>query len=151
MERTCSQHEIFKILTGKPTRKRLLGWHNHRLEDNIRVNLTEIVINPRKWVVSAHDRDYCKPLWLLSWTSGFHKLSSYVELNCLPSGQGLLQSILSAVLNSRVTWVIVVGCRWDAMLIDQSLVHPWSIAILPEVVCFIFLLVDDFSPQMNAM
>ena len=39
----------FKILTSKPTRKRPL-WRL-RWEDYIRMNLTEIVINTRNWVV----------------------------------------------------------------------------------------------------
>ena len=35
----------FKILTGKPTRKRPLGRPRRRWEDNIRMNLEEIGIN----------------------------------------------------------------------------------------------------------
>ena len=33
----------FKILTGKPTGKRLLGRHRRRWEDKIRINLNKIV------------------------------------------------------------------------------------------------------------
>ena len=36
----------FKIMTGKPTEKRRLGWPRRRLEDNIRMDLKEIGINP---------------------------------------------------------------------------------------------------------
>ena len=36
----------FKILTGKPTGKRPLGRPRHRWEDNIRMNLEEIGIEP---------------------------------------------------------------------------------------------------------
>ena len=36
----------FKILTGKPTGKRPLGRHRRRWEDNIRMDLKEIGINP---------------------------------------------------------------------------------------------------------
>ena len=35
----------FKILTGKPTRKRPLGRPRRRWEDNIRMDLEEIDIN----------------------------------------------------------------------------------------------------------
>ena len=36
----------FKIVTGKPRGKRPLGWPGRRWEDNIRMNLKEIGINP---------------------------------------------------------------------------------------------------------
>ena len=45
----------FKILTGKPTRKRPLGRPRRRWEDNIRMDLEEIGINAGNW---AQDRDY---------------------------------------------------------------------------------------------
>ena len=48
----------FKILTGKPTRKRPLGRPRRRWEDNIRMDLKEIGIDTRKWVDTAEDRDY---------------------------------------------------------------------------------------------
>ena len=46
----------FKILTGKPTGKRLFGRTRHRWEDNIRMCLKEIGISTRNWVDSAQDR-----------------------------------------------------------------------------------------------
>ena len=52
----------FKILTGKPTGKRLLGRLRHRWEDNIRMDLEEIGINAGNWVDSAKDRDYWRAL-----------------------------------------------------------------------------------------
>ena len=52
----------FKILTGKPTRNRSLGWPMHRWEDNIRINLKEIGINTRDWIDSAQDRGYWRAL-----------------------------------------------------------------------------------------
>ena len=48
----------FKMLTGTPTGKKLLGRSRLRLEDILRVNLKEIDINTRNWVDSAQDRDY---------------------------------------------------------------------------------------------
>jgi hypothetical protein len=54
MEKSSSS---FKLLTGKPTRKRPLGRSRRRGEDNIRMNLEEIGINTSNWVDSAQDRD----------------------------------------------------------------------------------------------
>ena len=48
----------FKILTGKPTGKRLLGRPRRRWEDNIRM----IGINAGNWVDSAQDRNYWRVL-----------------------------------------------------------------------------------------
>ena len=51
-----------KILTGKPTGKRLLRRPRRRWEDNIRTDLEEIGINIRNWVDSTHVRDYWRAL-----------------------------------------------------------------------------------------
>ena len=51
-----------KILTGKPIGKRTPGRSRRKLEDNFRMNLNEIGVNTRKWVESAHDRDYWRAL-----------------------------------------------------------------------------------------
>ena len=42
----------FKRLAGKRTGKRPLGRSRRRWEDNIRMNLKEIGINTRNWVIS---------------------------------------------------------------------------------------------------
>ena len=47
-----------KILTGKPTGKRLLGRPRRRWEDNIRVDLEDA----GNWVDSAQDRNYWRAL-----------------------------------------------------------------------------------------
>ena len=47
----------FRILTCKPSDKRLSGRPRRRLEDNIRLDLKEIAIFGRNWVDSAQDRD----------------------------------------------------------------------------------------------
>ena len=52
----------FKILTGKPTGKRTLGFPRRRWEDDIRLDLEEISINVGNWVDSAQDRDYWSAL-----------------------------------------------------------------------------------------
>ena len=41
----------YKILTGKPTGKRLLGRSRRRWEDNIIMNLEELGTNAGNWVV----------------------------------------------------------------------------------------------------
>ena len=51
------RRSALKILTYKPTRKRLLGRPRHRYEDNIKLKIKEIGINMRNWVGSAQDRD----------------------------------------------------------------------------------------------
>jgi hypothetical protein len=48
----------FKILRGKPTRKRPLGRPRCRWEDNIKMGLEEMGINAGNWVDSALDTDY---------------------------------------------------------------------------------------------
>ena len=52
----------FKILKGKPTGKRPLGWPRRRWEDNIRIDHEEIGINVGNWVDSAQDRNYWRAL-----------------------------------------------------------------------------------------
>ena len=52
----------FKILTGSPTRKRLLGRLRRRWQDDIRMVLKKMGINTRNWLDSAQDRNYLKTL-----------------------------------------------------------------------------------------
>ena len=51
-----------KILTGKPTGKRLLGRPRCRWEGNIRMDLEEIGINAGNWVDSVQDRNYWRAI-----------------------------------------------------------------------------------------
>jgi hypothetical protein len=60
--RVVKGRSAFKILTGTPTGKSLLGGPRSRWEDNIRMYLKEICINKRNWVDSAQDRDYWRDL-----------------------------------------------------------------------------------------
>ena len=57
MGMACSQN-VFKIITVKPTGERPLGRLRRRWEDNIRMGLDEISINPDNWVDSTQDGDY---------------------------------------------------------------------------------------------
>ena len=52
----------FKISTGKPRGKMPLRRSRCRWEYNIRMDIKEIGTNPRNWVVSAQDRNYCRAL-----------------------------------------------------------------------------------------
>ena len=66
MGRACSQNggrlDVFKILTDKPTGKRLLGRPKRRWEDNIKIDLEKTGINAKNWVDSFQDRDYWRAL-----------------------------------------------------------------------------------------
>ena len=48
----------FKILTGKPTKKRPLGRPRRSWEDNITMDLEEISISAGNWVDLAQDGNY---------------------------------------------------------------------------------------------
>ena len=52
----------FKILTGNPVGKKLLGRPRRRWKENIKMDLKEIGINAENWVDSAQDRDYWRAL-----------------------------------------------------------------------------------------
>ena len=47
-----------RILTCKSTGKRPLGKSSHRCEDKVRMDLKEMGVCTRNWVVAAQDRDY---------------------------------------------------------------------------------------------
>ena len=51
-----------RILTGKSTRKILLGRHRHKWEVNIGMYLKEIGVSTRNLVDSAQDRNYCRAI-----------------------------------------------------------------------------------------
>ena len=53
---------VFRILTGKPTEKRPLGWPRRRRKDNIIMDLKEICINTRNWVDWVQNGDYWRHL-----------------------------------------------------------------------------------------
>ena len=65
----------FKIVTGKPTGKRLLGRPRRRWENNIRMDLEKIGINVRNWVGSAQDRDCWRALVNAALGSTRHEVS----------------------------------------------------------------------------
>jgi len=52
-ERRC----VYRILVGKPDRKRPLGRPRHRWEDNIKMDLQEVGCGGMDWIELAQDRD----------------------------------------------------------------------------------------------
>ena len=52
----------FKIVTGKPTGKRLLGRPRRGWENNIRIDLEEMDISAGNWIDSAQDWNYWRAL-----------------------------------------------------------------------------------------
>ena len=56
--RTEEDRSAFKMLKGKPTKKRSLGRSRRRWHDDIIIDLREIGIKTRNWADSVQDRDY---------------------------------------------------------------------------------------------
>jgi hypothetical protein len=61
MGRICSRHRemrnVYRDLVGKPEVKRPLGRFRHKLEDNIKMDLTEIRWGVMDWIHLVEDRD----------------------------------------------------------------------------------------------
>jgi hypothetical protein len=66
MDRTSSTHgakrNAYRILVGKPGRKRRLGRPRRRWLDNIKVDLREIDQDSVEWIDLAQDRDQLRAL-----------------------------------------------------------------------------------------
>jgi hypothetical protein len=78
MDRACSTNEekrnAYRILVGKPERKRPLGRPRRRWEDNIRMDLGEIGWGGMDWICLAQDRDQCRALVNTVMNLGFRKM-----------------------------------------------------------------------------
>jgi len=48
---------VYRVLVGKPERKRPLGRHKRRWEDNIKMNLQEVGCGGMDWIELAQDRN----------------------------------------------------------------------------------------------
>jgi hypothetical protein len=53
---------VYRVLVGKPERKRLLGRPRHRWKDNIRMDLQEVGYGRVDWIGLAQDRDRWRAL-----------------------------------------------------------------------------------------
>jgi len=66
MGRGCGlyREEIYayRVLVGKPDRKRLLGRPDHRWEDNMKIEIEEMRSEGIDWIHLALDRDRWRPL-----------------------------------------------------------------------------------------
>ena len=47
----------YRVLVGKLESKRPLGRPRRRCKDNIKMDLREVVCDPRDWIAFAQDRD----------------------------------------------------------------------------------------------
>jgi len=63
----------FKNVTCTPRGKRPLERPRCRWENNIRIDVKEIGINTKNWVIRLSIGIIGEPLWMRHWTSGFHK------------------------------------------------------------------------------
>ena len=53
---------VYRVLVGKPERKRPLGRPRFRWEDNIKTNLQEMGCGDMNWIDLAQDRDRWRAL-----------------------------------------------------------------------------------------
>ena len=53
---------LYRVLVGKPERKRPLGRPRHRLKDNIKTDLKEVECEGKNWIDVAQDRDKWRAL-----------------------------------------------------------------------------------------
>jgi hypothetical protein len=53
---------VYRVLVGKPKRKRPLGRPRRRWEDNIKMDLQEIGVGCGDWLESAQERDRWRTL-----------------------------------------------------------------------------------------
>jgi hypothetical protein len=64
MGRACStngeKRNAYRILVGKPERRKLLGRPRRRWVDNIKINLREVGWAGMEWIHVAQDRDQWK-------------------------------------------------------------------------------------------
>ena len=56
------EREVYRILVGKPLRKRLVGRPRRRWVDNIRMDLQELGCGYMDWIGLAQDRDSWRTL-----------------------------------------------------------------------------------------
>jgi hypothetical protein len=57
MARMSEGKDVYRVLVGKPERKRPLGRPRRRWEDNIKMDLQEVGCGGTDWIAPAQDRD----------------------------------------------------------------------------------------------
>jgi hypothetical protein len=55
--RLREERGVYRVLVGKPERRRPLGRSRHRWEDNIRMDIQEVGCGDMDWIWLAQDRD----------------------------------------------------------------------------------------------
>ena len=60
--RVGKRRGVYRILVGKPERKRQLGRKRRRWEDNIKMDLQEVGCGDMDWIELAEDRDRWRAL-----------------------------------------------------------------------------------------
>jgi len=56
------RRDVYRVLVGKPERKRSLGKHRCKWEDNIKMDLQEVEWGSMDWIDVAQDRDRWRAL-----------------------------------------------------------------------------------------
>jgi hypothetical protein len=56
------EENAYRILVGKPERKRPLGRPRHKWEDNIKMDLRDVGWSGMDWIDLAHDRNQWRAL-----------------------------------------------------------------------------------------
>jgi hypothetical protein len=54
----AEERKVYKVLVGKPERKRSLGRPRRRWEDGIRMDLREVGLGGVDWIRLSEDRDW---------------------------------------------------------------------------------------------
>jgi hypothetical protein len=68
------KRNAYRLLVGKPERRRPLGRPRRRLVDNIRMDLVEVGWGDVDWIGLAQDRDRCRALVNSVLNFRFHKI-----------------------------------------------------------------------------